>query len=172
MPLVLIMLQYLWLGTDFAIAEAVNFVVESERQGSTTLREKMDDQQCELEDLKLKLQGRINGVWLKVWRSKERKAMLFFAACYASTGSRSLTTFRFMMWSICFATCGWIVVSALWWLVYTFLAHVHRVILAVQWTCYGVICLFCFWAVYGVKWCWLSYYAYESGGFWTSDVRL
>ena len=57
MPLVLIMLQYLWLGSDFAIAEAVNFVVESERQGSTTLREKMDDQQCELEDLKLKFQN-------------------------------------------------------------------------------------------------------------------
>ena len=45
-----------WLGTNFAIAEAVNFVVESERQGSITLREKMDDQQCELEDLKLKFQ--------------------------------------------------------------------------------------------------------------------
>jgi len=30
-----------WLGTDFAIAEAVNFVVESERQGSTTLRKWM-----------------------------------------------------------------------------------------------------------------------------------
>jgi len=43
--------------------------------------------------------------------------MLFFAACYASTGSKSLTTSRFMMWSIYFATCAWIVVSALRWLV-------------------------------------------------------
>ena len=92
----------------------------------------------------MKHQGRINGERLKVWRSKERKAMLFFAACYASTGSKSLTTSRFMMWSICFATCGWIV-------------GYESIILAVQWTCYGVTCLFCFWAVYGVKWCWLSY---------------
>ena len=45
---------------------------------------------------------------------------------------------------------------------------VQRVVLAFQWTCYGVTCLFCFDLTSDVG----LWYAYESSGFWTNKYSV
>ena len=93
--------------------------------GSAAMRQKMDDQQTRLQDLKFKFQeseaakGRIKGMieCLKKHR-EETNALLRRMLCL---NREQVLTTRFVMWSIYFATCGQIVVSALWRLVCTFL---------------------------------------------------